>query len=84
MNKYLSDLIEKLSTSSLELNESNIKRIQDRFPVPREYRILWVDIIALNGHPAGIVITDQALIVKATKQEVKDLNNQLASITVSK
>lgn len=80
MNKYLSNLIADLPESSLELNESNIKRIQDRFPVPREYRIRWVDIIALNGHPAGMVLTDQALIVKATKQEVKELNDQISII----
>lgn len=80
MNSLLSEIISKLGKPSLELNENNIKRIQKRFPVPNDYKILWADIIALNGHPAGVVVTKQALIVKASQQEVKRINDEIAII----
>lgn len=72
MNEILENLINGLPSSPTILNEKNIKKIHATIPVPSEYKVLWADISSFGGYPAGVIITDKALIVKATKYEVKN------------
>lgn len=72
MDETLKKLIESLPSSPTELNEKNMRKMYSIIPVPSEYTILWADISSFGGYPAGVVITDKALIVKATKSEVKN------------
>lgn len=52
-----------------------MEKIHRYIPVPTDYKILWADIGSFGGYPAGVVITDRAIIVKASRGEVK--NNKL-------
>ena len=77
MDLILKDLVNRLPHPNIELTESNIKKINRLIPVPNDYRILWADIISFGGYPAGVVITEQALIIKSTKEEVKNSNAKI-------
>lgn len=61
------------------LDKTNVKKIHEYIPVPTDYKIRWADISSFGGYPAGIVIADRGLIVKATRTEVKH-NNDLAKV----
>ncbi|WP_286152846.1 hypothetical protein [Sporofaciens musculi] len=75
INDILQQLISQLPASPTVLDKANIKKIHEYIPVPTDYKIIWADISSFGGYPAGIVITDRALIVKATRDEVKHNNN---------
>lgn len=75
----LEKLISQLPASPTVLNKSNVKKIHEYIPVPTDYKIRWADISSFGGYPAGIVIADRGLIVKATRTEVKH-NNGLAKV----
>ncbi len=79
MDLLLQQLVAQLPDSQIELTESNIKKIHRLIPVPNDYEILWADIMSFGGYPAGVVITEQALIVKATKDEVRKSNDAIKS-----
>ena len=73
----LKKLVDQLPDSGITtgaVQKKIYKKIHRLFPVPNDYEILWADVISFGGYPAGVVITDQALIVKATKKEVKRIN----------
>lgn len=65
MDEILRELIKKLPESPTELNKSTVKKIYRYIPVPTDYKIIWADIVSFGGCPAGVVITDRAIIVKA-------------------
>lgn len=47
---------------------------QDRYiSAPTDYKILWADIGSFGGYPAGVVITDRAMIAKASREETKNI-----------
>ena len=77
MDLILKELVNRLPHPDIELTESNIKKIYRLIPVPNDYRILWADIMSFGGYPAGVVITEQALIIKSTKEEVKKSNAKI-------
>ena len=77
MDDILENLIFRLPASPTELDEANVKKIHAYIPVPTDHKIRWADISSFGGYPAGIVITDRGLVVKATRAEVKH-NNELA------
>lgn len=72
MNKILEELISQLPKSPTELNSDNRKKIYSYIPIPTDYKILWADISSFGGYPAGIVLTDKGLVVKASRDEVKN------------
>lgn len=72
----LERLISQLPASPTVLNKSNTRKMHKCIPVPTDHQIRWADVSSFGGYPAGIVITDQALIVKATRAEVKH-NNEM-------
>lgn len=74
MDEILEKLISQLPASPTELDEANVKKIHKYIPVPTDYKIIWADISSFGGYPAGIVITDRGLVVKATRAEVKHYN----------
>ncbi|OUN62099.1 hypothetical protein B5G15_03410 [Faecalitalea cylindroides] len=72
MKEIVENLIKTLPSSPIVLNKKNIDKIHATIPVPSEYKVLWADISSFGGYPAGVVISDNALIVKAAKYEVKN------------
>lgn len=77
IDDILEQLISQLPASPTVLDKANTRKIHEYIPVPTDYKIRWADISSFGGYPAGIVITDRGLIVKATRDEVKH-NNVLA------
>ena len=84
MNDVLRQLVDSLPESPTVLDEKNRKKIHSIIPVPSDYEIKWADISSFGGYPAGVVITDKALIVKATKGEVKNNSNVIKEKNKSK
>lgn len=76
MDEILEQLILSLPNSPTTLSKSNIQKIHSYLPVPSNYKIIWADITSFGGYPCGLIITDKALITKASKKEVKN-NNEL-------
>lgn len=74
MDKQIRELINQLPESPVDLTEKNLRRIHELIPVPTDYKILWADILSFGGYPAGVVITEQGLVVKGTNEEVKAFN----------
>ena len=74
MDDILKKLISQLPNSPTELDKVNVKKIHEYIPVPTDYKIIWADISSFGGYPAGIIITDRGLVVKATRDEVKHSN----------
>ncbi len=72
--EILKSLMNKLPPSVTELDEKTRKKIHQILPVPSDHKILWAEILSFGGYPSGVVITNKALIFKATKKEVHDLN----------
>ena len=77
MDEILRELIAALPTSPTVLDKSNIGKIHRYIPVPTDYKILWADIGSFGGYPAGVVITDRAMIVKASREEAKNNKTQI-------
>lgn len=77
MDKILRELIATLPTSPTVLDKSNIGKIHRYILVPTDYKILWADIGSFGGYPAGVVITDRAMIVKASREEAKNNKTQI-------
>ena len=77
MDKILRELIATLPTSPTVLDKSNIGKIHRYIPVPTDYKILWADIGSFGGYPAGVVITDRAMIVKVSREEAKNNKTQI-------
>lgn len=74
MDPLLKKLIDDLPAPKKELNEKRLRRIREYMPVPNDHVVLWADMLSFGGYPAGVVITDRAMIVKATRDEVKAQN----------
>lgn len=75
MDALLEKLISQLPASPTALDKTNVKKMHEYIPVPTDYEIVWADISSFGGYPAGVVITDRGLIVKATRTEVKHNND---------
>ena len=76
MNEILGELISTLPKSPTLLDKPTIDKIHRYIPVPTDYKIIWADIGGFGGYPAGVVITDRAIIVKASREEVKNNKSQ--------
>lgn len=81
MNEILKEFISTLPKSPTPLDKVTVRKIHHYIPVPTDYKVLWADISRFGGYPAGIVITDHALVIKASKNEVK---NNMAQIKQKK
>lgn len=77
MNSILEELIRSLPESKTKLSTRNIKKMQDLIPVPRDYKIVWADISNFGGHPSGIVLTEEALILKGSSKDVEENNSYI-------
>lgn len=75
----MDEIIQKfISTKSpTTLDKSTVKKIHRYIPVPTDYNILWADIGSLWGYPAGVVITDRAIVVKASRAEVRSNKSRI-------
>ena len=67
----------QLPPSATPLTKKNLKKIYQLFPVPTDYEILWAEVQSFGNHPAGIVITNEALILKSPKSEIKRQNKEI-------
>lgn len=77
MDEILRELIATLPKSPTALDKSTVEKIHRYIPVPTDYKILWADIGSFGGYPAGVVITDRAIIVKASREEAKNNKAQI-------
>ena len=77
MDEILRGLISRLPKSPASLDKATVDKIHRYIPVPTDYKILWADIGNYGGYPAGIVITDRAIIVKASREEAKNNKTQI-------
>ena len=77
VDELLKNLISQLSESPTVLSEATTRKIHRLIPVPTDYKIIWADISSFGGYPAGVVITDRALVTKATRNEVKAQKAQI-------
>lgn len=72
ISDLLSTLLRLLPESPLELNRENTYRIQRYFPVPTDFSILWADVNNFSEAPFGIVVSNQALIIKTSNVRSQD------------
>lgn len=72
-NIILKELLIKIGKSPVELTKKNKRTIHEVFPVPKDYTILWADV-ELGRRLSGIVVADQALLVKADNESLKQYN----------
>lgn len=77
MNEILRELISTLPKSPTSLDKSTVEKIHRYIPVPTDYKILWADVGSLGGYPAGVVITDRAIIIKASREEARNNKSQI-------
>lgn len=77
MDDILRELISTLPKSPTPLDKSTLDKIYRYIPVPTDYKIMWADIRRFGGYPAGVVITDRAIVVKASREEVKNNKSQI-------
>ena len=77
MDEILRELIAALPKSPTALDKSTVEKIHRYIPVPTDYKILWADIGSFGGYPAGVVITDRAIVVKASREEAKNNKAQI-------
>lgn len=77
MNEILRELISTLPKSPTSLDKPSVERIHRYIPVPTDYKIIWADIGSFGGYPAGVVITDRAIIVKASREEARNNKSQI-------
>ena len=77
MDDILRELISTLPKSPTPLDKSTVEKIHRYIPVPTDYIIMWADIRRFGGYPAGVVITDRAIIVKASREEIKNNKSQI-------
>lgn len=66
MDVTLEELISTLPKSPTVLDKATVEKIHSLIPVPKDYTIIWADIASFGGYTAGVVITDRALVVKAS------------------
>ena len=64
MDAMIRDAIRKLPASPTALSEKNVKKVRKKIPVPNDFTILWASIERFGADPKGVVITEEALIVK--------------------
>lgn len=60
---HAKELIDILGDSPFELTKSNILKIKNEFPIPREQHIYWADA-EFDLRPSGIVCTDKGVFIK--------------------
>ena len=73
MDIILKETLKQLGESKTVLSNSNLKKIYEHFPVPREYKVLWADV-KFGTRISGLVIADKALVIKADKETLKKHN----------
>lgn len=70
-------IVSQLPNSSTLLSKKNVKKIHRLFPVPNDYDILWAEVLRFGNKPAGIIITNEALILKALPSEINKQNAEI-------
>ena len=70
-------IVSQLPNSSTLLSKRNVKKIHRLFPVPNDYDILWAEVLRFGNKPAGIIITNEALILKALPNEINKQNAEI-------
>ncbi len=74
MDLFIKNAIEDFKKSNnIVVTQKSKKRIYERFPVPREQKILWADNMEKNKI-YGMVITDAGIFFKASPTAVKQAN----------
>lgn len=76
MDRELRKILEDLQDRCGKPTPEEIKRIQRGLPVPKDHEILWAELISFGGYPAGVAFTDRALVSKAPKQDVKEVDRE--------
>ncbi|MCF0108419.1 MAG: hypothetical protein HUJ59_05435, partial [Bacilli bacterium] len=79
MDKFLKSELDKLK-KECDLSEHDIHKIYRVLPVPSDYNFVWADIKKLNGYPVGVVLTEEAIIIKAGKDIVKEKNKNILEL----
>ena len=64
--------------NNTELTPKSIKKIHERFPVPREQKILWAENVK-NNKIYGMVITDKGIFFKSNPHFQKKTNSKTKS-----
>ena len=72
----LQNVLAKLGESKTELSESNMHKMKRYMPIPKEYEILWADVV-FPTRTSGLVITDKALIIRGDIETLKKRNSQI-------
>ena len=77
MQLEIKHLIKEIGESPTQLDKDNRKKIHELMPVPTDYHILWANILSFGNYPAGVVICEEGLVLKATKEAVKNINKKI-------
>lgn len=77
MEITLENTLKKLGKSPTDLSLENCKKIYSQFPVPREQKILWADVI-FDRRISGLVLTNVGCIIKAKPDIVKEYNEKIS------
>jgi len=76
MNTIWTDVIMKLGGGD-ELTKLHVKKVHRAFPVPSDFNILWAVVENFGKHPAGLAVTDEGMIIKATQAAVDESNKNV-------
>lgn len=72
-NFILKEVLKKIEQSPDALTKKNIENVKKLFPIPAEYEVLWFDV-EFGTRISGLVVTDQALIIKADQKTLRRYN----------
>lgn len=71
MQLEIKHLIKEIGDSPTTFGRDNKKKIHVLMPIPTDYHILWANILSFGNYPAGVVLCEEGLVLKATKEAVK-------------
>ncbi len=77
MDDLLKKTLKYIGASFTELSESNIEEIKANFPVPKEHKVLWADVV-FERRLFGLVITDKGLFIKGSEDLIKKENAKIS------
>ena len=75
MDSSFIELVSKLPHK--DMTQKEIQKIKRILPIPSDHRVLWIDVLSKGGYPAAYAITDKAFIYKASKSDVKEINQKI-------
>ena len=74
MNKLLKEELLKNLNGVQTISEKEKEKIYRCLPIPNDYHLIFAEIKSKGGYPVGIAFTEEALIYKASRQEVRRIN----------